>query len=88
MQAASHFVKRTLGGLLVDKKCVEQIRAEQKKLVEQLMAVVSGSTSPVGTTVASAGPPTRRLLAHCLATLFRDDDVRKLDHANCTINSV
>ena len=47
-------------------------RKEQKKLVEQLMSSVSGPTTTSGTTVGSAGPPTRRLLAHCLTTLFRD----------------
>ena len=47
-------------------------RKEQKKLVEQLMASVSGPTTTSSTMIGPAGPPTRRLLAHCLTTLFRD----------------
>ena len=47
---------------------------EQKNLVEQLMALVSGPTTASGIAVGSAGLPTRRLLAYCLTTLFRDVD--------------
>lgn len=47
-----------------------EIKADQKRLVEQLMGIVQ-QAGAAGTAVA--GPPTRKRVAHCLTTLFRDD---------------
>ncbi|XP_063039810.1 HEAT repeat-containing protein 5A isoform X2 [Engraulis encrasicolus] len=44
-----------------------EVKQKQKRLVEQLLAVLTGSPGP-------PGPPTRRLLAACLALVYRHGD--------------
>ncbi len=63
------FLARCIEAPTADRK--QEVRADQKKLVEQLMAVVAGGGK---TSSAVAGPPARKLVAHCLTTLFRVGD--------------
>ena len=58
-----------------------EVKASQGRLVNQLQAVLSGSP----------GPPTRCLLAHCLALLYRLGDPasagQSVDMCNAVIRS-